>query len=787
MSSSATSSNLSQSFQKRKFQSEVNLIDSSKFKPNKILKPLSTHNFFPSNFKPTLKKSATNLNHSNLSLIHSKSTSKPRNHNLKSSSAEFVAMKNPTQPITLPSSSSTIKLFQSIDHSSHKINSNQSNLSSKTNVSDQGLTSEPNEIWSNIYRPIHSSQLAVHPKKLELIQSWLNDALKGSSNIRNYRRILVLGGPAGSGKSTIIHTLSQNLPNLSTNPSYYSSQSKTEPSSQAAGYEILEWSNSGIESDHSKLTAFPLWLKRASFSPTLSFSNDNQDFNHSTLTGCKKKTNNSKLLLVDDLPNLSHGETLRMFCDALRYHLNSPQNSTPPLVVLISDTTVRHGENGLGDVLAGHQTRVFHSGRNSNLDDRGISTHIILPSDILQHPACCYVKLNAVSKALMRKLLNAVVDKIPYLKTWKPSQKHIEMIIQASGGDIRAALNNLQLLHSNSDLALSLSQQKKNTLSEKAPGCSQSFLTYRDDSLAIFHSLGKVLFNKRWGDDLVDDSKDKRLRLPTPDDVPPFLQTFSRKQLKTDVDGLYSEMSVPVDRLIPYLHENYVPFTNQVEETSQVVEYLSLTDSTASLNHTGWARGPLSEFYQFQICIRGILLALPSPVSRRSQKFYKPVMWDHNREYLKNSQGLDLVRDEWLMKSNWQSQKQFGLEDDEPIQELCVCSSLRNLSKKSLATEVIPFLGLLHQVQHPASSNLKTFLRQICTFKYPKLKNGVRDGQILSEDDDEDNNDGDHDDWELQSESNRFNHPSSQVNITPVAQETDELNWFEKEDDIEEF
>jgi hypothetical protein len=119
-------------------------------------------------------------------------------------------------------------------------------------------------LWSDKFTPSDPSQLAVHPKKLAVIHAWLNDALHGGSHTRKYRRLLILAGPAGCGKSTIIHTLAQPAlqtpapgPSAATsiNRSSNSTNSKTvsAPSIEGIGYEILEWKNTGNESSTSHL------------------------------------------------------------------------------------------------------------------------------------------------------------------------------------------------------------------------------------------------------------------------------------------------------------------------------------------------------------------------------------------------------------------------------------------------------------------------------------------------------------------------------------------------------
>lgn len=186
----------------------------------------------------------------------------------------------------------------------------------------------------------------------------------------------------------------------------------------------------------------------------------------STSTGRIANTQMPKLLLVDELPNLHHGETLSAFCDALKLHLNSSRSSTPPLVLIISDTTLRPGQEGADNIL----TNPGNPGAGFNREDRGMNARTLLPTWILSHPACFHVRLNAVNRTIMKKMLGRVIDEDacfgtgPLSKHKTPTTKDLDDIMTAANGDIRSALNNLQFMYSHeATLRLSRGSQFKTT------------------------------------------------------------------------------------------------------------------------------------------------------------------------------------------------------------------------------------------------------------------------------------------------------------------------------------
>lgn len=97
--------------------------------------------------------------------------------------------------------------------------------------------------------------------------------------------------------------------------------------------------------------------------------------------------------------------------------------------------------------------------------------------------------------------------------------------------------------------------------------CSQSSATGRETSLAMFHSIGKILWNKRasttsprrsleltlnagWGQDPEGDRKDKRAKAPPTSKLPKHLKQWNRLPLKTDVDVCYRAMQLRPSSLI---------------------------------------------------------------------------------------------------------------------------------------------------------------------------------------------------------------------------------------------
>lgn len=64
---------------------------------------------------------------------------------------------------------------------------------------------KPNVPWADAFPPLSLEELVVNKKKVENINTWMKEALSG----HRHRRILVLRGPAGCGKSSAVRLLAQ--------------------------------------------------------------------------------------------------------------------------------------------------------------------------------------------------------------------------------------------------------------------------------------------------------------------------------------------------------------------------------------------------------------------------------------------------------------------------------------------------------------------------------------------------------------------------------------------------
>lgn len=91
----------------------------------------------------------------------------------------------------------------------------------------------------------------------------------------------------------------------------------------------------------------------------------------------------------------------------------------------------------------------------------------------------------------MKKALQAMLTRhFGSSKSLQPSKEVLEIVVESANGDIRSAINALQFS------CIAASNGKKRTKGREATIIMES-VTRREQSLALFHLVGKVLYNKR--------------------------------------------------------------------------------------------------------------------------------------------------------------------------------------------------------------------------------------------------------------------------------------------------
>ncbi|CAG7930604.1 unnamed protein product [Penicillium olsonii] len=434
--------------------------------------------------------------------------------------------------------------------------------------------------WAQRYAPDSLSTIAVHKKKVSDVQAWLEDTFAG----RRSERLLVLRGPAGSGKTTTISLLSKSL-----------------------GYDIIDWKNPpisefGSSTYQSASAQFEEFLGRGDKFGGLDLDSD--------------ASNDKRILLIEEFPSMAgQASAHTAFRVSLQRYLAASGRDHPPVVVIVSETLL---------------------GSASSFSDN-LTVHRLLGPAVYNHPGTTIIDYNSIAPTFMHKALRSILEReaLDSKRAHIPGPAVLDRISEI--GDIRSAISSLEFLCLKGDSAGvwggSLAKKKGRaevvlTAMEKE---TLRLVTQREASLGMFHAVGKIVYNKRMDPSLVD-SEDIEV-LPAP---PDYLSHFHRpKASQVLVNDLIDETGTDISTFISALHENYLPSCHGDHFTDtfgECIEALSDSEILGTDRRSRGARAGVGtgintpsggvdalrqDEMSFQVATRGLLFALPYPVQRK--------------------------------------------------------------------------------------------------------------------------------------------------------------------------
>eukprot|EP01117_Protostelium_nocturnum_P011298 TRINITY_DN409_c1_g1_i2.p1 TRINITY_DN409_c1_g1~~TRINITY_DN409_c1_g1_i2.p1 ORF type:complete len:607 (-),score=157.25 TRINITY_DN409_c1_g1_i2:2379-4199(-) len=298
------------------------------------------------------------------------------------------------------------------------------------------------ELWVNKYEPKTLEECAIHKNKREEVKEWLKKNDRNQMNFGKEKKILILCGPTGSGKTILTKLVAKELEFEIVewnNP--FSDKSAKNIDGKVMNYSLGSFQNF----ETSKLDQFREFLLQSRAFPDL-FSNGN------------------KVILIKDPPFIHNAKQRQSFCDII---IESERRALFPLIII-----------------------------RTTEQDWNINNNLILPS---LSGISKTIKLNAISQTSMAKVITRIVS-----AECKPSHSH-QVLQQAlshcEGGDIRAAINSAQWLVTGlqgEDHSFNSSKPRKKHMASKDKEAKVNDINgSRDDVLSIFRAVGKVLYNKR--------------------------------------------------------------------------------------------------------------------------------------------------------------------------------------------------------------------------------------------------------------------------------------------------
>ena len=301
---------------------------------------------------------------------------------------------------------------------------------SKQDVVDTSPNIDENggEQWQERFKPTCLEQVAIHKRKLKDVREALDAMFLPDAK----HRILLLSGPSGCSKSTVIKELSKILV-----PKYRQKSNLMSLRGISNDHEVTEFRGDCIVNDLPQMESFSEFLKGARY----------------------LVMSNLSLILIEDLPNVFHIDTRRRFQQLILQWLYSSEPLLPPLVICVTECEIPENDSNY---------------RRFGIDYT-FSAETIMSKEILMHPRLKRIKFNPINSTLLKKHLKLIcVQNMKMLKEknkWNKRQEVIDFIARETG-DIRSAITSLQFWA---------------TSSGNLP------ISTRESTISYFHAIGKVI------------------------------------------------------------------------------------------------------------------------------------------------------------------------------------------------------------------------------------------------------------------------------------------------------
>ncbi|KAF8978559.1 Cell cycle checkpoint protein rad17 [Entomortierella lignicola] len=515
-----------------------------------------------------------------------------------------------------------------------------SSQSRRTKQSPKAIVpNQQEDQWAEKYAPSNIEEVAVHYGKIGDVREWLEIYTdpKNREQDSSGGAILVLSGPAGSGKTTVLRMLAKEmgLNIVEWINSVNENNIIQRPSIPGEG----SWKSASIDEEYIPvMKAFQEFFSRAQrFSPlatTRDAPQQSQATNNPTLSSTRKRN----IILIEDLPPISAFSSRRIFQDTISKFANSRSYSSSVLVIIVSD------------VFTKQSTELLFSNTNESRDP-AMTIRTLLPSAVLERidsggkgtPRIKQIKFNPIAPTFMKKALRRLIEsEFGASHAYAPDAAELDQLIEIHDGDIRATINALQFLCYIPTKKRKQYREAEERLEEEQQllhGSENKMTLGQDSSLGIFHAVAKVLYNRRdWSAPHVKFDEDIVK-------VPPQSWSRRRPPLRFNPEKeLIEKLPIEPDLYTLMLHQNYTRHMNTINECQTAIEYLCIADqfSHSSNSSAGYTQMIQMQPYMISLSIRGLLYAPtsagPSTGGDGQRKHWWPELFAMNRAMRANDQ-----------------------------------------------------------------------------------------------------------------------------------------------------
>ncbi|OWZ23120.1 hypothetical protein PHMEG_0002042 [Phytophthora megakarya] len=536
--------------------------------------------------------------------------------------------------------------FRNEDASASRCELCESARPTKVRKLSQWLSQPTNRgLWTDLYAPKTVDELCVNKKKVQEISEWLQrNALPHSGVFQ--KRLLFLCGPPGSGKSTAVRCIARQL-----------------------GLIIKEWEDNSAAG---KLS-YERMLREEFWTPQVSGVDDFSDFihrssayaalpvatsRHASTLGHKRRLSSSQQI-SDDLQTSSIGAGQLILIESWPQSWSKDQSFYEEKLQQIYQHVVDPAGGCRYPVVC-----IYSDVQGSKIDQDHLSRKF--SREVMYSPLTSVININAVTSAQLKTYLTRVAAQ----ENCAAQPTDIQNIIDSSNGDLRHALNTLQLSQNPSvkkPRVLPTSAIKKGKKRSASTGVSQTKVlsstncSARDPFLSDFRVVGKLLHGKIFQDKSAGDSE------------------------LNDYDQILDASAMSLDRVLGLVHENSIAYFSQVDDLSGALELMSLCEVMVAESYNGVSSSEAfkrSRDVAQAILMRTVAVTNENPTPKAFRPITRPRTYAAKQRIVSRREEMQLAT-------------QGGMHD---LQYAC--------SGDVYAFEVEPFLTIMDRVDGPVRADI---------------------------------------------------------------------------------
>ena len=412
-----------------------------------------------------------------------------------------------------------------------------------SNIAKVSKKSKPDPIedmWVNEYTPEKISDVCVHKKKIKDLETEIQNLI----NKRDGTRILVVSGPSGCGKSTSVKILAKSIMETRLNAI------RRMMMSSEIGDKIYAQNNDYI-------VEFNILKESRLGNSTVRYFGE-------FLSQCKLLTGiNEKCVIVEELPNLFHKETLFYFRKAMLDWLNTDsQYRLPPLIFCISEYDIANDDSN------------WNGGFTL---DNTFKVETVLGYEVMKYldNGLRRIMFNKVAVSFIK---NAIIRITQVRRIKRDTIVNNKITEMSKLGDLRNAINTFEFWYK--------FQYGKDGFGEGED------IEGKGGVLDIFHSIGKVIYGtKHEEEEWINFQKRHNVKL---------LNTTQVSKYAISADTISSEIMSDVNGFNLSVLENYQHLNPPIcEELNKMMDIMSLSDNMITM---GKGKGDIMKNIAFYDC-----------------------------------------------------------------------------------------------------------------------------------------------------------------------------------------